>query len=332
MARQAFYGDNEHRDYPFVTRTDPLTFDGPPDQLIALPAETIVDFGAIMFATAGFTDYGEDYVYLTAIARVGEILYFYFRTTAVGAADHVCVFSRNIYSAEEFEREWVTSGELMPAETASGSSIGEAADPLWEAFLVTGALDAIVAMLPNDGVVRFAPGLWRIEPARVQTLAGASLQSLSLANFPRTHATLPAGCGDPGEEDSEPIIAAIGMTGDIRFAEGYNAVIRQENQNNTLIIGAGVKAGAGEPCEEVPLYDGEAPPDGSSYLSGGPRCDEIVNSINGVSAANLIIEAGFGIAIRASDDDPNTLIVAADPTALATCLLPDETSMSSEPI
>ncbi len=226
--KQPFYGDNEHRDYPFINRPD----------FNSLPHSAIVDFGAIFFPSARFTDYAIDFVYLAAIERVGAKILYRFKTTAAGAVGDDCVFVRDVHSAEEFESQWVRSGDL--ALEANSSSIGGHA-ATWEAFLVTGTLDDIVEMLPHDGVVTFDSGLWRIEPARVQTLAGASVTSINVANYPRLELLPAPGCGSVSATETAPIVLAEGMTGDIRLVEGYNVSIRQDTQNVALIIGVGGK-------------------------------------------------------------------------------------------
>lgn len=322
--KQAFYSDNEHRDYPFLNRPEPLSFepdDGGP--LNALPPAAVVDFAAIMFAQADFLDYVEHYVWLAAIERSGSRFRFRFRTTAPGAAGDDCVFTRYLTSSE-FDNQWVVSGELT-----EGSSSIEGRAPTWEACLVTGMLDDIVEMLPHDGEILFARGLWRIEPARVQTLAGMELLTLNIANLPRTVVTPPDVCSSASEAPAtEPIVVARDIVGDVRLVEGYNVSIRQEASNVGLIIGAGVGAGAGQTCGEVPRYPGETSPDGGAFLTGGPGCGEIITSINGIGGPDVGLVGGPGVTVQAANV-PHTVIVAATGTNLALCPIPPSSDSSA---
>lgn len=331
MSLQPFYGDNEHRDYPFITRTEPLDYvvddiEGESSseslgEVATLSQELIVDFGAIMEVDSEYLNGEHDYVYLHRIDRSGSVFSFAFRTTAAGARHEECVFDRDLTSAEEFAVEWVESRVVTGDSSGSSDAVTDPCSdsPKWRAFLVTGALDDLLELLAVDGVVRFPRGLWRVEPARIQSLAGTYVRSINLANLPRRIVTPPTGCGDPYAQDDAPIVAAECITGDIRFTEGYNAVIRQESQNGALVFGAAVGAGVGEPCEEVPLYSSESSPDDGSYLTGGPGCDQILRTINGVSARNLVIRPGFGVLIAPATDADNTLVIATDDTVLAAC-------------
>lgn len=323
--KQPWYGDNEHRDYPFVPRAVPIVYSPDVDsssseslRLVDLPKDAIVDFGAIMEVDSGYVNAASDYIYLHAIVRSGDYLLYHFRTTPAASSSEECVFSRNIMTDEEFGVEWVESAAISGSiyTPADGCTI----EPKWRAFMVTGVFDSLVDLLPADGALVFSRGLWRIEPAKIQTLANTYLRSVSLANYPRTIATAPAGCaGDDAEQATELVIGAECLAGDLSFIEGFNTTIRQENQNGTMIFGAGVGAGAGEACDEVPIESSEASPDNGAFLTGGPRCDQILMSLNGVTGRSFILSRGYGITITPSTDEPNTLIVARDTETLLLC-------------
>jgi len=141
----------------------------------------------------------------------------------------------------------------------------------------------------------------------------------------------PDGCGSLSSSagSDEPILAASCMRGNIKWKEGYNCSIRQDNRDNAIIIGAGQGAGEGEPCDEVPLYEGEAPPEGSPHLSGGPGCSEVVKTINGIGGRDIFITAGPGFRVQQDTEDPNTLNLNRALDDFAACLAEEETLSSS---
>lgn len=326
MAKQPWYSDNEHRDFPFLTRYDPATYVDDTESLSSegsdavaspLPQELIVDFGAIMEVDSGYVNAPADYVYLHALRRSGELLHFYFRTTADPADAEECVFVRNLTSANEFDVEWTAS--LPLSGVIPEPPLGCDFNPRWRAFLVTGTFDDINELLPTDGEIVFTRGLWQVEPARIQTLAHTYVRSFNLANYPRRQVTPPPGCGAAEDQDTTPIVAGRCLTGDISFVEGYNSTIRQEDQTGTLIFGAGVGAGSGRPAAELPLFPDEVSPDAGSLLTGGPTCEQILMSVNGVTGRNLVLTSAHGVLVVAAEDVPNTLVVAKDTADVTAC-------------
>jgi hypothetical protein len=120
------------------------------------------------------------------------------------------------------------------------------------------------------------------------------------------------------------------ITGPIWFKEGYNCRIRQDSGRNTITIGAGIGLGEGEPCEEVPLTAEEAPPGDSPFLTGGPGCNQVVQSLNGVGGADLVITAGAGYRIQADPGAPHKLVVERALGDFALCAdLPEPSSSVS---
>jgi|GEM_PF-7073478 len=337
MANLAWYNDNQFRDYPFLNRTEPITFVEPglssssslssdssasaTGSSVHLPHSAIVDFGAIMEIDAEYTEEAGHFVYLHSISRTGTTFTFRMRTTAPDAINHEIIFTREL-TDEEFLIEW---------EDAS-SIVAELPDPLacpiqpkWKAFFISGNLEELGTLLADGMEWVFLKGLWQIEPARIQSLMDSYLRAVSLANYPRLHVSNAPGCESSSsaggvEEDLSPIIRALCITGNIKWQEGYNCVIRQDVTNNAIIIGAGVGVGAGEPCEEVPLFPGEAPPPDSPYLSGGPDCNEIIKSLNGVIGPNILLTAGPGFRVQPHAVVQNRLVVNKSLEDFALCL------------
>lgn len=359
MARNGFYYENQHRDYPFLDQSAPLTLlrdessSASSAQLLALPQATIVDFSGILGVHVDFAP-ATHWIWLHRIVRTDPWLSFDFRTNAPGGGGEALVFQFNINTVEENTSQWavsvpigwlpsMSSASSAPSSSRSSSSSGSAAYPfcqdggsstallcdgpgcdgaLWEGCLAVGRLTDLLLVLPTDTEWVFDRRLWVIEPGRIQSLRGAFVQSINLANGSRTTATPAADCSSAGDgaAAATTIPAAGCLQGALRFREGYNAAIRQETSANAIVLSAGVGAGAGEPCGEIPLTDGEESPDAGELLTGGPSCDEIVKSINGKSGPRLTIEAGAGFRIAVDPGDESTLIVEAVLDDFAACL------------
>lgn len=195
-------------------------------------------------------------------------------------------------------------------------------EPLWSGYLVTGKLDALRRLLPNEGdtIGRTTGGV--IEPSLIQNMALTFVSSVNIANADRTRTTASAGCPTvewPYPTGSDVIhVNAQCLRGDVKIKPGYNATVRQDSSDNAMVISGAVGAGEGEPCGEVPLFPGEIAPDGSSLLSGGLRCDEVIRTLNGVGGRFLVVRAGLGVKID-SDPATNTLTVDADMNQLSVC-------------
>ena len=320
-----------------------------------LPEEAIVDCGLIMGLDAEFND---DYhwVYLYRIARADPYFIYELRTNAPGAEDLSLVFTRNHQTDTEMTREWAeayATDELSSSVAVSSSSSlsnssepypfcrtqpdpeagdcapGDCATPVWEGFLVTGRFAALLDLLADGEEVIYDHRLWVVEPARVQNLSKAYARSINLANTDRTHTTVAADCSGSSEALSgEVFVQALCLQGDLVFREGYNCSIRQDDTNNSLVVSGVIDSGSGRPCGDVPGYPGEAPPPDSPYLSGGPACSEVIQSVNGKSARDLVIETGPGFRIAAHPTRAHTLVVTAVLDEFTRCLEPSLSSAS----
>jgi hypothetical protein len=330
MALPGFYNDNQFRDYPFETRVEPQasfepssdsSSEGPPRP--AVPHGVLVDFGAIMEIDAEYSEEDDHHVYLYSLRYESDgTVIFDFRTNAPEGANHRILATREPGDAE-FAITWYDS-EAVGADPFD--SLNCANLPKWSAFVVVGSID-YMGDFPVDETIYYPDDRWRIEPARVQSLKDSYLRACNLGNFARTHTTPAAGCSESesAANPAEPYINATCMQGNIQWKEGYNCAIRQDNRENAIIIGAGIGSGEGEPCEEVPVFEGESPPDNSPYLSGGPGCGEVVKTINGVGGRNVILKAGTGFSIYEEED--GTLVIDRTLDDFALCL-GDESEVS----
>lgn len=314
MARPGWLNDNEYRSYPFIPQD---TVEASLSD-VELPHELIVEAVFIMGLEAEF-DESMDYIYLHEVRRTALTIEIEFRTTADGASNYSLTFTRLI-TADNWETTDAEAGVIeVSGSSADSYACGET--PRWEGTLTTGKLDAILLALPDPGdSLTFLPGEWTIEPARIQSLRKAFLQSIGLANVDRTRWKADPECDETVSPSERPIyVHTACMDGELKFKEGYNCSIRQEDSTNTIIIGAIVGAGSGLACEEVPLYDGEVPPEGSDLLSGGPSCTEILKTLNGVGGRIVRIFGGPGIQVTADELSPHTVFVNVTLQGFAYC-------------
>lgn len=292
MPRPGFYNDNEYRAYPFIFKPGATT----------LPTAAVVDCGIIMGLDSEFNE-RQHSVWLAAVRRNGTVFEFEFNTDAPGAQNRPLIFQRDVNADE-----WLTEDAESAPYVKDVNSC--AVEPAWSGFLVTGPLETLRNALPTTGAINLAKD-YILEPARIQSLVRTYLRSISVGNLSRPMANLQC---DDAQVERKVIVNKRCITGDIRFQEGYNAQIRQSRNANELAISAGRNLGArydAEICKtygEIPLYDGEQPPTGSKFLSGGPACNELVGSINGVSGPDVNIVSGTGIEINA-DPETNTIFI-----------------------
>lgn len=333
MASPGWYNENLYRDYPFVTRTQPLRamvpmtglFEGVPEASSSsfpdLPHSAIVDFGCIMEIDAGFDEADGHFIYLKGIYREANTFVFVFATNAPNASNQWLAFYLDYPATQQYKIVWGTALFAAPEE------VSELACPQtdkWSGFMVAGDLEALATLIPDGDGLDFVPGFWQIEPGRVQNLRGTYLRAITLANTPRLLVDNADGCGsNSSDTNTDAILQASCIVGDIKLVEGYNCSIRQDRVRNTITINAGVGLGSGEPCEEVPRYPAEIPPADSPYLSGGPGCNEIIKSINGIGGSAITITGGPGYRILPDTLKANKLIVERVLSDFAICAEPD---------
>lgn len=335
MPRPGFYNDNEYRAYPFINKyvtivsayaelpptgnkeTVYLTRDTDKKyywsgqayiEVVAetpvLPENAIVDAGFIMGLDAHF-DPTQHSIWLSSINKIGAVFEFVFSTDATPTT--VSFFR------DEDAGEWLTEY----AESVSAPDNPCATEPVWSGFLVTSVLSA----LSDAAETTFTPNAHQIEPGLIQNLDKAYLRSISVGNYERIK--VPA-CDVIGENDTREIVLnARCLKGDIRLKEGYNCLITQTDRSKELAItaavGAGVDVRDAELCQhgsEIPLYADEPLADNSKFYSGGPACNELISTINGLSGPNVNIIGGSGVNILL---DNGALVVQKKPNAQNTC-------------
>lgn len=340
MAHPGFLNDNQGRGYPFLAGVTGIAAPGVnPGGLQYLPLPTIVDFGCLMGL---YSQYQEDQhlVYLYRVKRIGNELFFEFRSNAPGLAGMSLVFCRYINDAVYSNQHmggvktpvtdhgliYPSSLSVTDVEIKEESSFDDddcPNDPLWVGFLVTGDLSYLANLLTDGNSLVATDTSISVEPTLVRSLVSGYVRSINIGNTDRTRVHSPPGCKDVlwDHQIGITFTQAQCITGQVRVQEGFNTVIRQNNNDNSLTLGAQVGAGAGEPCIEVPLFDGEKPQVGGKLLTGGPLCSEVLRTINGIGTNGVLnLIPGPGTTIT-PDPAHSKLVIDVDLHNLNVCIV-----------
>lgn len=295
MANAGFYNENEYRQYPFIDKPEKRAV-----LAVELPTELIVDCGFILGIDSKF-DAKTDYVYLKRLVVQANSYSFVFKTTAATALNTELIFHRL-----KTDENWLTEHKSSVV-----ADISCATEPIWEGFIVTGNLQLDTP--PPIGTYDFALNDYEVEPAQLQSLVRSYLRSVSVGNYSRT--VIPE-CANNSSSSQNPaaqrsiITQANCLKGGIQFSGGINCNVEQNDITNTIRIspvrGANLNTPvATELCEnhgELPLFTNEPKAQGSQFLSGGPACNELISSINGIGGPNVIINGGPGILVNNADN------------------------------
>jgi len=325
MPQPNWYNDNVNRAFPFEYKTVGVSV---PDvgsvTMQQLPDDFIADCGFTIGPAADFKE-GIDSVYLYEIRRIGNDVYFEFRTTEASMADYPLTFIRAI-GAEDYSLEYLDSDH--PSERGSQASISDSVgtacrQPFWSGYLVTGDMSSVDSRLADGDSIPNHSGTYAVvEPALTDNMSHSLVNSFELANSDRTRSTAFADCVDPVWSFETGLVyeAARCMQGDVKLKAGYNVKIVVTPSSNTITLGAVLNAGEGEPCDEVKLFPTETPPVGSTndLLEGGLLCNEILRCINGVSGPDFKIVGGQGVSVT-PDPDNNCIIVDVNLLNLDLC-------------
>lgn len=292
MPEGDFYNSNISRAYPFTyasTLAQGANYD---DALF-------VDAGLII----SLQNYDNSAVSLTKIRRDGTVVLVEF--TILG---------------QKYDFSFDTKGDDYFTELTTFDSPNNGCAPVTgvEIFVTTGRWSAWES-LPDATDIDFT--LLLVEPANVQNLANTFVTKIAVANMTRTRATVPPGCDELVFATPGGIIQVVEdcITGDIRFDNGVNSVVRQDEFDNAIEFVAAAGIGADESCNELEFFPDEAPPPGRTTLDGSLRCEEVLRSINGVSIRLFEISAGPGAVVLA-DPENSTLTVDVDMSQLSICL------------
>ena len=283
-----FYNTNLHIGYPFVEGVDKdeMKFELGLSSYY-FPQETIVDLGFLFGINADFTP-GEDKVWLHEI-QIGAEYTFVFRTDSA-----------------------VLAGVDIAVEVALDAAFGDTVEfsqTNVTGYLVVGDLSVLAAIGIADAFSSISE-LPLVEPALLQSLKDSYVSSLAAVTNRRLKVTGAEGCDDYTSSLAPERAYETGtvVSGPITLIEGYNTNLVTSLSNNSITISAGLGHGRGRQCEQLPYEPGEsAPGDGDPLLTGGPKCSELLYTINGIplssDGASFVIEGGRGITVIPYPDE-----------------------------
>jgi hypothetical protein len=307
----SFYSTNTLREYPFVetsTISDDFNF----------PDKCIVDFQCQMFGDHRY-NLATDSVYLYSAVVTDGVACLTFLTTSEGLENWAIKFYRS-----ETDDEYTTDFEQ--AVFIGGGDPPEL--PIrFEGYLTTGDIAALFAFCETHEnlFTNEIAGKLVVLPSNVRVFGGESkatgpfVHSFRLANSNRSRWNPPTGCGDIVPWASgKTLYPGVFFDGNIKFTEGFNCLIREDEAGRSIIFGAGIGLGMGQPDVDIKLFPDEQLGDGSIFYSGGPACSEIIQSINGVSSEIIQLAESPGVRITSSVQD-HTVYVDFDISAVGLC-------------
>ena len=160
-----------------------------------------------------------------------------------------------------------------------------------------------------------------IEPANVQSLI--YVKTINLANAPRLNVLAPPGIHDPdtyGETNTfiegYAVENATGMVGDVGLIAGFNCSVFSSENEITISAypGGGMSAYEEQPAE-IPVTDEEkALASAGKYLSRGRKCNELIESINGLFGDNITVSSGANVKVEGEKGSLTFTIKSADET------------------
>lgn len=174
----------------------------------------------------------------------------------------------------------------------------------------------------------FSPEDYRIEPANIQTLR--CVRSVSLANFPRK--VIPSDINNTTEcipqyamknTSNDPSREGLELQGELILEAGWNCAL--STRGNAITIGAVPGAGDSvytyQPAEIAVTAEEENILNSGEYLSGGPKCYQLAESVNGIKSSVIPVIPGDGVSISAS---PGQLTIRlTSPSASKECVYPE---------
>lgn len=311
MAERDFYNIGDFITYPLVSG-DNLSFVSSGE----LPRRGLVDAGFMFGLTSEFVIAQHD-VFLYSVEITISDIKLDFRSNAPGLSGYRWYFIFPIGTAPgcvDYVDASTIVGNVPDRQRGSG-------------YLNVGDLTELVALGVGLYVlsVTVATGLPpRVEPALLQSLIGSFVQDINLADDFRL---CPDACCDSSSSSSssssagidDALLVASGMTGAIKFKEGYNAQIQVDPVANAIVIGAGVGLGAGQTCHDLTIDE-----NGISSDACG-TCQGFIRSINGITTktGGLSLAGGPGVTVATA---AHKLVVKMDVTQL--CLLSSSSSSS----
>jgi hypothetical protein len=305
-----FYSDNRLKCWPFLEPS--VGNSSPAGTLSVLPKSAVVDAGFVMGPRSQFQP--SHLVFLHRVYQVGNVVTFDVRASSPGMDGRY----RWLFSFTDTDPAYSLAYGVLDRFGGSEDACGVGG--FGDAYLVVGDLSAVLASL-SGGQLTAPPQPILFEPGTIQSSADRRLLSLSVANVDRTRVRPTPECdpdfGEPAAAREIYVVQSC-ITGRIWLGEGYNASVQQDTAGNLITVAASAGAGQGPACEEILLYPEEVPPEGSELLTGGPSCQEVLSSINGLTGENIPVFSGAGVTVT-PDSEAHRLLIRSDMSGLLAC-------------
>ena len=289
--RPSIYDDNKYRSYP----------------LVRVPGVQVVDTGILVDCQFDFAAYagfaaGTNTVWLSRISSDSTNVTLRFSTDATELSSLPLDFVVP-RSGPEFQTVFADVEGVFPESTPCEAQLA------WFGFVVVSDRQAIVDATAG-GPVTFTKDKTPVEPVLIRTMEDSYVRSVSVANERRTLVT------DTADTVRPYLVHTTCLQGQIKVGEGHNVRITVDPETNALLFGGAVGAGLGQVCDEIPAAPDEEPPDGSSLLTGGPKCTEVVKRINGLTGPTIGLRGIQGFDVKRDTDNPSRVIIDFSPSVL----------------
>ena len=294
-----FYNEASTIQYPFIGGHDFEFGSGS----VELENEVILDVGILFGIEAGFNQ-SDDSVYLYSVERDNDEITFVFRIQGRTV---------NIPVTVDVNCDFGTQTEFETAEP-SFDEIRYA-----RGFIITGDLSSLISITNNTEFTADTGNEAFVEPGCVQSLDGLYTRTVNVYNDPRLK--VPDSIESSPEEE-EPVLQDSVMEGFVVFTEGYNSNISANTHANSITLGAGLGHGKGKSPGEF-VYepeDFESSPN-DTLLTGGPKCNELLYTINGIKpdvSNDFFIQGHRGIEIIPVPEE-NKIVITFELTRRLLC-------------
>lgn len=303
MAERDFYNINDFIAYPLVYGDD-FSFVSSGQ----LPRQGLVDAGFMFGLKSGFLADQHDVNLFSVEVTVSDVK-LDFRSNAPGLAGYrwLFVFPLGIgQGCVDYVDAATIAGDVPDRQRGY-------------AYLNVGDISDIVALGVGLYLLNDPP---RVEPALLQSLISSFVSDINLADDFRL---CPVQCCNSSSSSSssssggvsDAFLVATMLVGSVKFKEGYNAQISVDPVANAIVIGAGVGAGAGQPCHDLTIDEH------GLLMDACGTCDGFVRSINGITSktGGLSLAGGPGVTVIIG---AHKLTIRMDVTQL--CLLSSSSS------
>lgn len=158
-----------------------------------------------------------------------------------------------------------------------------------------------------------------VEPARIFNAAGSARRPVEVWNKNRSHVQADNECKDYQYQNEAAYVRNYaGEPDEVRLSGGYQSQVIGQSISNVLVRSVLGGGELGAPVDEIPLFVGEMPPPGATYLDGGLSCDKVLQAINGVSVPHFTFASDSGVIVKAHSS-LNRVVIDVNGDGLTYC-------------